>query len=37
MSKAMGSDGLIFKFFSKVLPKFQTPYIACIISGLAAG
>ncbi|CAF0761137.1 unnamed protein product [Brachionus calyciflorus] len=34
---AMSSDGLIFGCFSKILPKFKTPYIACIVSGLLAG
>ena len=33
----MASDGVIFKFFSKSLPKARTPYIACIVSGFAAG
>lgn len=33
----MSSDGLLFKFFSKLLPKVKTPYMACIISGLLAG
>ena len=34
---AMSSDGLLFSFISKILPKTKTPFIACIISGLIAG
>ena len=33
----MSSDGLLFDCFSKLLPKFNTPYIACIFSGLLSG
>lgn len=34
---SMSSDGLIFKFFSYLLPKLKTPYLGSIISGLIAG
>ncbi|KAF8570532.1 hypothetical protein P879_00612 [Paragonimus westermani] len=34
---AMASDGLIFRFFGKVHPRFRTPLIGTIISGLLAG
>lgn len=34
---SMASDGLIFKIFSKVLPKFKTPFIACIFTGFFSG
>ena len=34
---AMASDGVIFKFLGKVLPKIKTPYVASIVSGLSAG
>lgn len=33
----MSSDGLLFKFLGKLLPKFQTPYVASIMTGLIAG
>jgi amino acid transporter len=32
----MADDGLIFKFFAKVLPKLKTPYVASIVTGLFA-
>lgn len=31
---AMASDGLIFKFLAKLTPKFKTPFLASIITGL---
>ena len=31
---SMASDGLVFKFFSRVMPKFKTPFLACIFTGL---
>ena len=31
---SMASDGLIFKFFGKVMPKLKTPYVATISAGL---
>ena len=34
---AMASDGLLFDFLSKLLPKFHTPYLASIVTGLFAG
>lgn len=34
---SMASDGLLFKFFANILPKFYTPYVASIFSGLCAG
>lgn len=34
---AMSEDGLLFKCFSYVHPKTQTPLTATIISGLLAG
>ncbi|KAA3673712.1 uncharacterized protein DEA37_0006891 [Paragonimus westermani] len=34
---AMASDGLIFRFFGKVHPRFRTPLIGTVISGLLAG
>ncbi len=34
---SMSTDGLIFKFLSKVLPKFKTPYMASLCTGLFAG
>ncbi|KAF5405440.1 hypothetical protein PHET_01100 [Paragonimus heterotremus] len=34
---AMASDGLIFRFFGKVNPRFKTPLIGTVISGLLAG
>ncbi|RNA44732.1 high affinity cationic amino acid transporter 1 [Brachionus plicatilis] len=34
---SMASDGLLFSVFAKILPKFHTPYIASIFSGLCAG
>jgi amino acid transporter len=34
---AIASDGLIFRFLSKIDSKFRTPLIATIISGLFAG
>lgn len=30
---SMASDGLIFRFFSKVLPKIKTPALAIVITG----
>lgn len=33
---SMSKDGLLPKFFSKVHPKFQTPYITTIITGVIA-
>jgi amino acid transporter len=33
----MANDGVVFKFLGKVLPKFKTPYIASIVSGVFAG
>jgi amino acid transporter len=33
---AMASDGVIFKFLGKVLPKLKTPYVASIVAGLFA-
>ena len=32
----MASDGLIFKFLSKILPKLKTPFVASIVTGLFA-
>lgn len=34
---AMASDGLIFKFLSKVHPKFHTPFMGTVIAGTIAG
>ncbi|CAL8138010.1 unnamed protein product [Orchesella dallaii] len=34
---AMASDGVLFKFLSKVHPRFQTPLIATIIAGTFGG
>ena len=34
---AMSSDGLIFKFFSKINERVKTPVLATILSGLASG
>lgn len=34
---SLASDGLIFKFLSYVIPKFKTPALAAISSGLFAG
>ncbi len=34
---SMANDGVIFKFLGNVLPKFKTPYIASICTGLFAG
>ncbi|KAK9877034.1 hypothetical protein WA026_016060 [Henosepilachna vigintioctopunctata] len=34
---AMGDDGLIFKILSKIHPKFKTPLLATMFSGLLAG
>ena len=33
----MASDGLIFRFLSKVTPGLKTPYMASIVAGLMAG
>jgi amino acid transporter len=33
---AMASDGVIFKFLGKVLPKLKTPYVASLLSGFLA-
>ena len=33
----MADDGLIFKFFSRILPRFKTPFIASISTGMFAG
>ncbi len=33
---AMSRDGLLPKFFGKVHPRYQTPYVATIITGLVA-
>jgi APA family basic amino acid/polyamine antiporter len=33
---SMSKDGLLPKFFSKVHPRFQTPYITTIITGIIA-
>lgn len=32
----MASDGLIFKFLAKILPKLKTPFVASIVTGLFA-
>lgn len=34
---AMASDGVLFKFLSKVHPRFQTPLIATLIAGTFGG
>ena len=34
---AMSSDGLLFKVFSNVLPRFQTPSYGILISGFLTG
>ncbi|CAF0949667.1 unnamed protein product, partial [Brachionus calyciflorus] len=34
---SMASDGLIFQFFGKILPRFKTPYVASIFAGVCAG
>ncbi|KAL3268949.1 hypothetical protein HHI36_008035, partial [Cryptolaemus montrouzieri] len=34
---AMGDDGVIFKSFAKVHPRFKTPLLATVISGIMAG
>ena len=34
---AISSDGLIFKFFSTIIPKFKTPIAATIVTGLFTG
>ncbi|KAK9877033.1 hypothetical protein WA026_016059 [Henosepilachna vigintioctopunctata] len=34
---AMASDGLIFKFLSKVHPKFHTPFMGTVIAGIITG
>jgi APA family basic amino acid/polyamine antiporter len=34
---AMSRDGLLPKFFSRVHPKFQTPHVATIITGVIVG
>ena len=34
---SMASDGLLFKCFANIMPKFHTPYIASIFSGFCAG
>jgi len=31
---SMASDGLIFKFLAKLTPRFKTPFVASIITGL---
>lgn len=33
----MSSDGLIFKIFDRILPKFRTPYAASLTAGLSIG
>jgi amino acid transporter len=33
----MASDGLVFEFFSYLMPKLKTPYLAAIGTGLLAG
>jgi amino acid transporter len=34
---SIASDGLIFKCFSKILPKFKTPAVATVTAGLITG
>ncbi len=34
---SIASDGLIFKCFSKILPKFKTPAVATVTVGLITG
>ena len=34
---SIAKDGLIFKFFSKVLSKFKTPAVATVTTGLITG
>jgi amino acid transporter len=34
---SMGYDGLIFKAFAKVLPKFKTPVVSIVVTGLLSG
>lgn len=34
---AMSCDGLLFSVFSDIHPKFQTPLLATLLSGLLAG
>ena len=34
---SLSSDGLIFSFLSRVLPKFKTPVNAIVFSGFLAG
>lgn len=33
----MACDGLLFKVFSKVLPKIQTPWVASLVTGIIGG
>jgi APA family basic amino acid/polyamine antiporter len=34
---AMSRDGLLFRFMGKVHPKYKTPYLATVVTGLFAG
>ena len=34
---AMASDGVIFKFLSKIHPKTMTPVLGTVVSGLLTG
>ena len=34
---AMAQDGVIFRFLANIHPRFQTPFIATIISGIITG
>lgn len=34
---SMASDGLIFKFLAKLMPKFKTPFVASIVTGVISG
>ncbi|KAG8276441.1 hypothetical protein J6590_065181 [Homalodisca vitripennis] len=34
---AMSKDGLLFKFLSRVHPRFKTPFVATILSGILIG
>jgi amino acid transporter len=33
----MANDGLVYQMFGRIAPKFKTPWVASLITGIFAG